>query len=63
MLRKRKKKGSESSLTPDLNLLIIDTSALVPMGGVMTRVQELAKNADGAGLSASGELPKKQKRS
>jgi hypothetical protein len=60
---KRKSKGSESSLTPDLNLPVIDTSALVPTGLVMSKVQEIAKNVDGAALSALEELMKKQKRS
>jgi hypothetical protein len=62
-VRKRKSKGLEPSLTPDLNLPIIDTSALVPAGRVLSRVQQLAKNSDGAVLSALEELPKKQKRS
>jgi len=43
--RKRKAKGSggSSSLTPDLNLPVIDTSTLVPAGLVSERVNQLGK--------------------
>ena len=49
--------------TPDLNLPVIDTSALVPAGLVNERVNQLARSADGRGVNASEEIPKKQKRS
>ena len=65
MLRKRKAKGSgpNSSLTPDLNLLAVDTSALVPMGLVSDRVNQLDKTDAKVGMNASVDLTKKQKRS
>ena len=66
MLRKRKAKGSgpNSSLTPDLNLLAVDTSALVPMGLVSDRVNQLDNKTDAkVGMNASVDLTKKQKRS
>lgn len=61
--RKRKSKRSDSSLTPDLNLPVSETSALVPMGLVVARVQQMDKHIGGSGLPVPEELPKKQKRS
>jgi hypothetical protein len=65
ILRKRKAKGSggSSSLTPDLNLPVIDTSALVPAGLVSERVIQLGKTGGEVGANVSEASPKKQKRS
>jgi hypothetical protein len=65
ILRKRKAKGSggSSSLTPDLNLPVIDTSALVPAGLVSERVIQLGKTGGEVGANVSEVSPKKQKRS
>lgn len=62
--RKRKSKGSgsNSSQTPDLNLPMVDTTALVPAGLVIDRVNQLAHNAGGGGGMTSEELSKKQRR-
>ena len=63
--RKRKAKGSggSSSLTPDLNLPVIDTSTLVPAGLVSERVNQLGKTGGEVVATASEASPKKQKRS
>lgn len=65
--RKRKAKGSggSSALAPDLNLPVIDTSALVPTGIVLERVNKLDKSGGEVGVTASASeaLPKKQRRS
>lgn len=52
-----------SSLTPDLNLPAVDTSALLPMGLVSDRVNQLDKTDAEVGMNASVDLAKKQKRS
>jgi hypothetical protein len=52
-----------SSLTPDLNLPAVDTSALVPMGLVSDRVNQLDKTDAEVGMNASVDLAKKQERS
>lgn len=64
VLRKRKAKGSgsSSSLTPDLNILVIDLSALVPAGLVNERVNQLGKTGGQGGSTASEASPKKLKR-
>jgi hypothetical protein len=52
-----------SCLTPDLNLPAVDTSALLPMGLVSDRVNQLDKTDAEVGMNASVDLAKKQKRS
>jgi hypothetical protein len=42
-VRKRKSKGLGSSQTPDLNLPVIDTTALVPTNLVANHVSQMAK--------------------
>lgn len=61
-VRKRKSKGSNSSQTPDLNLPAVDTMALVPIGLVADRVNQMAKQGDETGGHASEDMAKKQRR-
>lgn len=61
--RKRKPKGVAAASTPDLNLPAVDTSALIPLGLVSSRVQDLAKFGDGSEITKIDDLPKKQKHS
>ncbi|CAN6289875.1 unnamed protein product [Urochloa humidicola] len=60
--RKSKRSGPTSSLTPDLNLPLEDTSALVPAGLVSSRVNQLVGSRE-TGASTPSELSKKQKTS
>lgn len=65
VLRKRKAKGlgPSASMPPDLNLPVVDTSALVLSGLVLDRVSQLGRNSGEMGANATAESPKKQKRS
>lgn len=64
VLRKRKAKGSGSSvsLAPDLNIPVGSSTELVPVGLVSERVNQLGRSNEEAGVSASEVSPKKQKR-
>lgn len=65
ILRKRKAKGSSASpsLMPDLNVPAPESAAIVPVGLVTERVNQLGKNAGDVGAGVSEVSPKKQKRS
>jgi hypothetical protein len=51
MPRKRKSKTHSSSLTPDLNLPVTDTIAVVPAGLVSSRVNQLDGDVEESGSS------------
>jgi hypothetical protein len=65
LLRKRKAKGSASgpSVTPDLNVPAPESAALVQVGLVAERVNQLGKNGGEVDANVSEVSPKKQKRS
>ena len=60
-VRKRKSKGLGSSQTPDLNLPVIDTTALIPTSLVANHVSQMAKQGEDASGHDSAELSKKQR--
>ena len=64
--RKRKSKVSDPvSLTPDLNILLMGSSAIVPVGIVNSRINKLDGGTDGGADSSDGsmiETLKRQKR-
>lgn len=60
--RKRKSKvANEQSLTPDLNLPVMDSSAIVPVGRVCSRVNQFDGGSENSGESMIETL-KKQRR-
>lgn len=63
VVRKRNSKGTGSrlSMTPDLNLPVVDPTAIVPMGLVNVRVHQLVGSGD-TGDSMTEELLKRQRR-
>jgi hypothetical protein len=63
--RKRKSKTSNPSQTPDLNLPVVNSLAVVPSGLVSSRVNQITgagERSENAPTATSDELAKKQRR-